>query len=107
MAYMFFYTITNMTKIQNVEESDIRKFNGRVNLTNEQPLLYNETNMMMMYSIKKQSINEKIPMKELSKYIKVSFIQVTEDWHDFKEKYRHLEVFGARECDLADFGSDE
>ena len=107
IIYMFFFIIMNMKKIKNVGDSDIKNFHGRVDLSKQDPLPLNETNLQIMYSIKKQSVETKIPLDTLSRYLNLSFLQVEEDWHDFKYKDRHYRSFGVRECALEDFGGDE
>ena len=46
----------NIKKIKNVDDSDIKSFHGRVNLSEQGPLMLNQTNLQIMYSIKKQSV---------------------------------------------------
>ena len=105
-VYMCFFILINIKKIKNVDDSDIKSFHGRVNLSEQGPILINETDLQIMYSIKKQSVQNKIPLSELVRYLNISFSQVEEDWPDFKEKERHFKSFGARECSMSDFGND-
>ena len=97
----------NINKIKNVDDSDIKSFHGKVDLSKQGPLMLNETNLQIMYAIKKQSVSNKIPLSELARYLNISFTQVVQDWHDFKQKDMHKKSYAARECTISDFGDDD
>ena len=69
-----------MGKVKNVSNSDIKSFMGRNNLEELGPLPIEDTELVLYYSIKKQS-NRQLSEKELRRYLNISFVQVKEQWN--------------------------
>ena len=84
MVYMAFFIITNVQKVQNTSASDIKNFVGKLNLTEQGPVNMQETDLFLFYTLQKQSIPNKIKLEEVRRYLNISFLQIKEDWHDYK-----------------------
>ena len=70
---MVFYVIMNLQKLQDVSQSDIKSFNGKVDLKEVGPVRMMDTDFRLFFVLKKQSMPYKLPKEKIFRYINIEF----------------------------------